>query len=246
MKPFFSYYGAKYRQARRLGRPKCEHVIEPFAGSACFSTYWQPRKVTLIDLDPVVIGTWKFLKRATPNDIERLPDRVFHLDDLPSWVIEEERWLIGLWLDHGLARPGQSICKYGRSSTHWRNYWCEDIKYRIISQLDGIRHWDIIEGSYEEAPDVEAHFHIDPPYNNTPGRAYRIGFLDYKSLAEWSKNRRGWVQVCENEGATWLPFRPLGFIHSHRSNGFSQEVVYEQDNRGKLTFVNKMVSGRAA
>jgi hypothetical protein len=233
MKPFFSYYGGKFRLSRRLGRPKCDHVIEPFAGSACFSTYWQSRKVTLVDLDPVVIGTWKLLKRASRQDIERLPGRVFHIDDLPSWVIEEERWLIGFWLDRGLARPGKSLCKRGRSSTHWRNYWSEDVKYRIISQLDHIRHWNIIEGSYEDAPDVEAHWHIDSPYNNNAGRAYRINLLDYKSLAEWCKSRKGYIQVCENEGATWLPFKPLAVVHSHRPNGNSQECVYEQDNRGR-------------
>ena len=84
MKPFFSYYGSKYRLASRLGRPKYGHVIEPFAGSACFSTYWEPPKVTLVDLDPVVTGLWKYLKRASRQDIERLPGRVFHIDDLPT------------------------------------------------------------------------------------------------------------------------------------------------------------------
>jgi len=71
VKPFFTYYGGKHRLARRLGKPKCDRVIEPFAGSAGFSTYWEPPNVTLVELDPVVIGSWKYLQGASQRDIER-------------------------------------------------------------------------------------------------------------------------------------------------------------------------------
>ena len=33
--------------------------------------------------------------------------------------------------------------------------------------------------------------------------------IDRKSLAQWCQRRLGWRQVCENDGATWLPFKPL-------------------------------------
>jgi hypothetical protein len=47
MKPLFLLYGGKHNLANRLGPPQREHVIEPFAGSAGYSCFWEPRKVTL-------------------------------------------------------------------------------------------------------------------------------------------------------------------------------------------------------
>jgi hypothetical protein len=129
------------------------------------------------------------------------------------------------------TRP--NLCNWGRNSPKWRDYWSEDIKYRIISQLDRIRNWTIIEGSYEDAPDIEAHWHIDPPYHNAAGRLYRIHQIDYAALAEWCVSRKGFVQVCGAAGAKYLPFRPLAVLPSHRSIGFSLEWLYEQDNRGR-------------
>jgi hypothetical protein len=136
VKPFFPFYGGKHRLARRLGKPRCAHVIEPFAGSAGFSTFWEPPNVTLVELDPVIISVWEYLQGASAHDIERLPSRVIHVDDLPSWVSQQERWLIGFWLNHGLSRPGRSLCNWGRNSAKWRNFWSEDIQRRIINQLE--------------------------------------------------------------------------------------------------------------
>ena len=60
MQPFFKYFGSKWKLARLYCRPRCEHVIEPFAGAAGYSVYWEPKKVTLIELNPVVHGVWKY------------------------------------------------------------------------------------------------------------------------------------------------------------------------------------------
>jgi hypothetical protein len=231
VKPFFTYYGGKHKLAPLYGKPKLAHVIEPFAGSAGYSTYWDPPKVTLVDLDPVIVGVWRFLQGASTHDIERLPSRVMHVDDLPSSVCQEARWLIGFWLNHGLAQPQKSLCNWGR--TGQGIFWSENIKQRIISQLEQIRHWTIIEGSYEDAPDVEAHYHVDPPYNNDAGRKYRFYPADYDALRQWCVTRKGFVQVCEAAGATWLPFKRKAVLPSPRPTGFSAEAVFEQDNRGR-------------
>jgi hypothetical protein len=233
VKALFPFYGGKHRLAPLFGKPKYDHVIEPFAGSAGYSTYWEIPRVTLIDLDPVISRVWRYLQGASARDIERLPSQVMHVDDLPSWVRQEEKWLIGFWLNHGLAQPGRSLCNWGRNSPKWRDYWSEDIQRRIINQLDRIRHWTIIQGSYEDAPDIDAHWHIDPPYHNAAGRKYRFHPVDYNALAQWCVSRKGFVQVCEAAGATWLPFKSLAVLSSHRKTGFSHECVYEQDNRGR-------------
>jgi hypothetical protein len=39
--------------------------------------------------------------------------------------------------------------------------------FRLIgraAQVGAIKHWTLIEGSYEAAPDEEATWYIDPPY----------------------------------------------------------------------------------
>jgi site-specific DNA-adenine methylase len=58
---------------------------------------------------------------------------------------------------------------------------------------------------------MEATWFVDPPYNNKAGSHYKCGSkdIDYNNLAEWCRSRRGQVMVCENAGATWLPFEDL-------------------------------------
>ena len=85
---------------------------------------------------------------------------------------------------------------------------------RVASQVDAIKHWRVIEGDYTEAPDAEATWFIDPPYNNKAGSHYPWGCdkIDYNALGQWCHQRRGQVIACENEGATWLPFRPFALL----------------------------------
>jgi hypothetical protein len=68
--------------SERLGPPQRTHVIEPFAGSAGYSCFWQPKKVTLIERDPLVVGIWKFLQRSSPTELMRLPSNISHVDEL--------------------------------------------------------------------------------------------------------------------------------------------------------------------
>ena len=99
-----------------------------------------------------------------------------------------------------------------------------------LPQVDRIRHWTIIQGTWDEAPDIHAHWHIDPPYNNPAGRLYPCNQVDYLALENWCRQRRGFVQVCENDGATWLPFKPFSIVKTHRARGYSVEALYEATN----------------
>ena len=115
------------------------------------------------------------------------------------------------------------------STVHWVNNWTgwgDRPRQRIAKQLWRIRHWTIIEGDYTEAPDVEATWFIDPPYDNDAGRRYGQQPDSFAALGEWCRTRKGSVIVCEQEGADWLPFKPLGDIKSNA--GASKEVVYLQ------------------
>jgi hypothetical protein len=233
MQPFFSYYGGKWKLAKRIGAPQYNHVIEPFAGAAGYSTFWEPKKVTLIELNPVIYGVWKYLQGVPAAELMRLPSNISHVDELPSRVCQEAKWLIGFWFNTGMSTPGKSRCDWARTPCLAASYWSETIKSRLASQVDRIRHWTIIEGSWEQAPDDQAHWHIDPPYKNAAGRLYRCNQIDYSALEKWCKRRRGFVQVCENDGATWLPFKPFSIVKTHRARGYSVEALYEATNHSQ-------------
>ncbi len=101
---------------------------------------------------------------------------------------------------------------------------------RVAAQLPAIRHWQIIEGTYADAPDIEATWMIDPPYWRQ-GKKYPFNLKpeDYPPLADWCRSRRGQVMVCENAGADWLPFVPLTTIKGTSGKGRtgkSVEVVW--------------------
>jgi 16S rRNA G966 N2-methylase RsmD len=104
--------------------------------------------------------------------------------------------------------------------------WSVQQRERVASQVDRIRHWVVIEGDYTRAPDVEATWFIDPPYNNRAGSHYVHADLDYAALATWCQSRRGQVIVCENEGATWLPFRTFATLKAGLNGKGSKEVIW--------------------
>jgi hypothetical protein len=245
MQPFFSYFGGKWQLAKRYGRPRCGHVIEPFAGAAGYSVYWEPKKVTLIEQNPVVYGVWSYLQRVAPAEVMRLPSNISRIDELPSRVCQEAKWLIGFWFGSSLTKPAVSRSNWARTPKLSAFYWGETIKRRIASQVVRIRHWEIMEGSYEGAPDVKAHWHIDPPYDNAAGRLYTENDIDRKSLGQWCLSPLGRRQVCENDGATWLPFRPFSILKTHRGRGYSVEAVYESSNWSQLEARSKLTGRRS-
>ncbi|WP_066043971.1 DNA adenine methylase [Bathymodiolus septemdierum thioautotrophic gill symbiont] len=76
MKPFFSYYGSKYRLCQKGFYPAPKNgnvVIEPFAGSATYSVYHEVEYAILIDANPTIVGIWDYLINATTQQILSLP-----------------------------------------------------------------------------------------------------------------------------------------------------------------------------
>jgi hypothetical protein len=160
----------------------------------------------------------------------RLPHDISDVDELPSRLCEEARWLIGFWMNHGLAEPAIRRSNWARTPAQAAFYWGQTIKLRLAHQVDRIRHWKIIEGSWQDAPDIDAHYFVDPPYANQAGRSYRYNNINRTALAKWCKRRRGFVHVCENDGANWLPFEPFSIVANCYHRGYSAEVVFEMDN----------------
>jgi hypothetical protein len=221
-----------WNRARRFPAPQHDVVIEPFAGSAGYSTFYKCQNVILIDRDPIICAVWRFLISASEDEIAALPnmpDVGACVDDFP--LIQEAKWLIGFWLNRGSSQPKKTRTAFGARHDRAQLLWGENAKRRIVEQLPMIRRWRIIEGGYNEAPDIEATWLIDQPYQDK-GRYYRCKFNDFDALAEFSNARRGLVMVCEQEGADWLPFSPLGTFKSTR--GTTDEVAFIRGNRNVL------------
>ncbi len=228
LKPFFPFYGSKWRSAKLYGPPRHNHVIEPFAGSAGYSTYWNPLNVTLVEKDPVIVGVWHYIQRATAGEISKLPDLevgedVQALTRLP----QEARHLIGFWLNRGSAVPKRRRTAFSARTDKAQLVWGPRARERLMAQAGTIQHWRIIESSYEGLQTKEATYFVDPPYIDK-GRFYRERYVDYQRLGTWCQSLPGQIVVCENAGATWLPFSPLATIKS--TKGTSAEVVWERDN----------------
>lgn len=107
-----------------------------------------------------------------------------------------------------------------------------------------LRHFEIFEGSAFDLPAGAKHAThlIDPPYQRAGGRDLRPGArgrvryprgsdaIDFAALAKLAKSLPGQVVVCEQEGATWLPFERLREIGTVRPGGRSSEVVWVGSN----------------
>ncbi|MCB1341389.1 MAG: hypothetical protein KDK24_10060 [Pseudooceanicola sp.] len=107
LRPFFSYYGAKYTGAKHYGPPRRDLVIEPFAGSACYSTRWAVPRVRLYDVSPDICDLWDFLIRSSERDIASIPDAFEHDDEFLS-LPRAPRLLCAFWVSKGRAEAIKS------------------------------------------------------------------------------------------------------------------------------------------
>lgn len=204
-RPFFSYFGGKWRSAGRYPAPEHDTIIEPFAGAAGYATNYFRRKVILVEKSPVVASVWRYLINVKPEEIRRLPlfEAGQKLNDIEG-LIPEAKAFLGWRIGQGTQTWRNTVSPWGA------NFWNERERDYIAAQVEHIRHWKIIEGDYSLAPDVEATWFIDPPYQ-VEGFRYPESSkkIDFPSLGAWCRSRRGLVMVCENEGADWLPFVPF-------------------------------------
>ena len=232
LKPFWTYLGGKYRIAPRYDPPEYDTIVEPFAGAAGYSLRHHEKRVVLVEKNPVVAGIWKYLIAATPRDIEGLPrlPSSGRLDDV-AWPCDAAKALAGFWITRGASYPNRSASAWMRDPKWSRWSWGEFAIARIASQVEGIKHWTIIEGDYTLLGNSPATWFVDPPYARS-GRMYKCGpsQIDFRALGDWCRARSGQVIVCEQEGAGWLPFRPFLQAQPNQSVAKSRipEVVWNR------------------
>lgn len=223
MKPLFPFYGSKWRDAKRYPAPHNGVVVEPFAGSAGYSTYYAPERVVLIDADPIIVAVWQYLIRATPSEIRALPDMEVGQSVDSLALPQEARWLIGFWLNRGSAQPKKTKTAFSARTDRAQLTWSARARERIAVEAEGIRRWEVRQGTYDTAPRIEATWFVDPPYVEK-GRYYRYRDVNHVALGTWCRDLPGQVIACEQVGATWLPFAPLAVIKS--TKGTSAEAVF--------------------
>lgn len=206
---FFSYFGGKFMRSRYYPPPRHATIIEPFAGAAGYSVRYYTRNVVLYDTSPYVAGVWRYLLSTPASEILRLPLVEAGEDVRTLPIPQEAQWLLGFWINQGSSVPKRTVG--GRRSNKRAGYyatWGAPSRERLARQVEKIRHWRIHEADYREAPDIEATWFVDPPYQKHPEH-YPHAIADYGALATWCQARQGQVVVCETEGAAWLPFTPV-------------------------------------
>lgn len=235
LKPFFSYFGSKYRIAKEYPQPSGKKIIEPFAGSAGYSTRYYGREVLLNEINPVLFGVWDYLIHVKESEVRSLPLIKERIDEVGDTIPQEAKWLIGFWLSNGTVQPQKKMSKwadqeeYGTSAFLW-SAKCRD---RIADQLKFIRHWKVQQGSYADLVNEKATWFIDPPYQGEAGKHYKFNHsqIDYEHLGKWCQSRQGMVIVCESSEADWLPFRP--FVRNtkwgHRAKKSHEVFYYQRD-----------------
>lgn len=218
--PFFSYFGSKYRLAKYYPKPKYNTIIEPFAGSAGYSLFYPERDVLLYETYQPIVELWDYLINVDENKLLSLPvgpfDKKYPINK--ESLTSPEKTLLGFWLTESQTSPS----RYPLSKSRGGN-WTIRKKQILSLQLPYIRHWKVEQNSFEQIPNIEATWFIDPPYQKA-GKRYIHNQIDYSFLGEWCRTRFGQVIVCEQEGADWLDFSQK--IDGRNASNRSYKEVY--------------------
>ena len=232
MRVCIPYFGAKFMRAPHYPAPKYDTIVEPFCGAAGYSLRHYEKRVVLVDKSHYIVGAWSYLLRSSSAEISKLPllEPGDDVNDLP--ICQEAKWLVGFWINQGSSVPKRTMG--GRLSNRKFGTWGESSRERLASQVEKLRHWQVIHGDYTDAPDIEATWFVDPPYQ-VQGKQYPHKIEDYAGLSAWCRSRKGQVLVCESEGADWLPFEPVTTVvgSTHRK---TTEVLWQCTSNEKNIF----------
>lgn len=221
----FYYYGRKDRIFKHYPTPKCDTIIEPFAGSAAYSMHYHKKNVILIEKDIRIANLWSYLINVPSTEILSLPILSVgeSLNDPKfNYLTDVQKVLIGFFLNPGSAQPKKSPGKFCG--------WNVKNRLRLSEDVNKVKHWQVICGDYKEIENQTATWFIDPPYQGNGGQYYKHGNkgFDYDELRDWAISRDGQVIVCENSQATWMNFKPLVNIQGQKHK--TTEVIYYQEN----------------
>lgn len=210
----FYYLGAKNRlsaipfEGGGYPNPLYDLIIEPFAGSAGYAQRWRKdRQVILIEKDPAVVWLWHQLQEMTAAEILALPTPIV------GSYCEKDSLLDALVKMCAHSNGPGHMTGPLKVPTRVVGIWSGMMK-RMADRVDDVRTWDIREGDYSIAPNVEATWFVDPPYipsqrvtktAHPRGQGYKWGNsgIDYDHLVGWCLSRPGQV-IAADHGETWI------------------------------------------
>ena len=239
MRPFFPYYGSKWRIAHLYGPPGGRPVVEAFAGSAGYSVRHAAPVARLYDRSADVCLGWDWLIRCSDADVARIPDVIRSNEEYRA-LPDGARQVVGLLVGFAQDRVPKSLkswyLEWARTGIPTRTmersrggrWWGPAMKARILAQKPLVADWTVDCLDYRDIPDMDAFWFVDPPYSGPKGRRYPHSDVDYADLAEWCRSRSGPVVACEAEGADWLPFEPLCAAATACPSRKSMEMVWRK------------------
>ena len=217
----FSYYGSKSKIVQYYPSPTCDKIIEPFAGSARYSLRYFEKDILLVDKYKVIVDIWHYLQRASEKDILGLPKLTKGMDIRTLNLSDEERLFLSFFCASGQGKSNYIVTKFGDHYSGNQNRY-----NKIASDLHKIKHWEIIQGNYEDLGNENATWFIDPPYQFGGEHQYKFSNkqIDFNSLANYCKSRNGQVIVCENTKANWLEFKPVIQIQGANNTNTTEAI----------------------
>lgn len=200
----FKYFGSKLRLADRYPPPRLGIIVEPFAGSAAYAVRHRRSvdRVVLIEADKRIAALWERILLMSADELLALP--------IPEQGERSSEILVALAAGRTTRDTPESFVVSPRMAQRFT-----PMISRMASVIDECRHFEIVNGDFTVAPDIEATWFIDPPYQPRAGRWDRTRggrylhsnqAIDYGYLGEWSRARKGQVIVCEQSGSTWMPW----------------------------------------
>ena len=241
LRPFWHYYGSKWALSRYYPDPLHDTIIEPFAGSAGYAMRHHTCRAILIDKNPDITDLWRFLIRASSEEVRSIPIIPVGSDVREANLPREWELLVSWNISIAAGHRQYIRTKWGETNGSPTASWTEEKRERVAIQVEKIRHWEVIEGSYEDAPDIEATWFVDPPYVQG-GHRYPHHDIDREDLARWCRSRRGALIVCEGDGGDWLPFEPLRQMRTMRRTTRT-ELVYFQGFPHGTAFMRSPLQG---
>lgn len=235
----FSYFGSKSKIVHLYPKPEYDRIIEPFAGSARYACRYYRRRVWINDVNPVIFKIWKWIVRASPDEVRALPELRpgEKLSDIKT-LSEPERLLLGLCVNEGTSHPCNQMTARSFQTGGGRTIGPKKLKTRLLSIVGKIGHWRVTNESWEKLPIREATWFVDPPYQNPEtGSHYPFNKIDYPALGRWCRGLPGQVIACEGTGADWLSFVPIRTLNRQSTNGGNyQELVWTKCDK-KVGFI---------